>query len=366
MMNKKTRKFFALFFLAVVSTSLYLYMSVRSEPILAPVSNLDTPRFVNETIEPIGKESVKPVAKQLLTKQSPSLSVISSDQLPDELQREVTEQFTLLSKDYAAEVAYPAYSQPLSASDVSYLEPNYFSVVDVPVLDGSHTASLSLDKYRFYFPEPVTVRLDTDLAVDNVVLELFEPTTREQLVIVRSQEVSVIFVPKESWPQEIRVKATASFVEGTDVLTADFRFFVPVAYVESVGLPYPVNADMCIPLTLDVKKSGIYRIRANLFTTDGQAVAVLTNKKKLSPGEATLDLKAHKSVLAGRNGAFELRNIQVEKMSSYPGEKNSYGVSQFKVLPIEFFDVSTLSDEKHQPSAEEQQRLEFLQEVANG
>lgn len=360
-MNKKTRKFLTLFCLTVVSTNLYLYMSVRSEPILAPVSNLDTLKSLNEMIEPIGKESVKPV-----TKQSPSLPVISSDQLPDELQREVTEQFTLLSKDYAAEVAYPAYSQPLSASDVSYLEPNYFSVVDVPILDGSHTASLSLDKYRFYFPEPVTVRLDTDLTVDNVVLELFEPTTREQLVIVRSQEVNVIFVPKESWPQEIRVKATVSFAEGTDILTADFSFFVPVAYVESVSSPYPVNADMCIPLTLDVKKNGIYRVRANLFTTDGQAVAVLTNKEKLGQGEATLDLKAHKSVLAGRDGAFELRNIQVEKMSSYPGEKTSYGVSQFKVLPIEYFDVSTLSDEKHQPSAEEQQRLEFLQEVANG
>ncbi|WP_051488313.1 hypothetical protein [Salinivibrio socompensis] len=87
------------------------------------------------------------------------------------------------------------------------------------------------------------------------------------------------------------------------------------------------DADMIIPLQLDVDKAGIYRVRANLFTKDNEPVAFLTTKKQLPEGEHTVELKAFKQALRGFDEQWQLKNIVLERMSGYPGERAQFGIS---------------------------------------
>ncbi len=276
----------------------------------------------------------------------------------------VSEQLAAISNSYAEEVKYPPYSQPITENSLSYLQPNLFNAVEVPVLGGNSTASLSLDKFRFFYPEPVTVTLNTKLAVSNIKFEFYEPTTKQVLASKQTGEKLVTVVPDEGWPQEVRVKATVDFEAGSDILLTDFNFFIPAAYLLSAETPVSQGADMVIPLEVDVKQAGIYRIRVNLFTNDGKVIAALNGKSRLTEGEGIFELKAHSSVLGGTDGQYQLRNWVIEKMSGFPGEKASFGVSEQDVIRLDPFDTASLSQEPYIPSPEEQQRLDFLRRAA--
>ncbi|OLQ80524.1 hypothetical protein BIT28_15730 [Photobacterium proteolyticum] len=277
----------------------------------------------------------------------------------------VTRQLAQISAAYAAEIQYPPYSKPISASSKSYLEPNYFNVVEVPVLDGSHTASISLAKFRFFYPEPVVVSLNTKLAISNIRYEFYEPTTKQVLAVEQTERKTLEVMSSQDWPQEIRIKATIDFEQGSDILTTDFNFFVPSARLVSVDEPISDGADMLIPVKLDIKQAGIYRVRANLYGQQGGVIAALNGKSKLEEGEQEMVLKAHQSVLAGTDGLYQLKDWVIEKMSGFPGEKASFGISEQDTIPLAPFDLSALSQEPYTPSAEEQQRLEFLRQAAN-
>lgn len=277
---------------------------------------------------------------------------------------QLTQQFAVLSDVYAAEIQYPPYSKPITAKHVSYLEPNRFTAVEMPVLGGSSTASLSLPKYRFFDPEKVTLSLIADLAVSAIRYEFYDLDSQQRFLVKHTDRKSLTVTGNANWPQEIRVKATVDFARGTDVLTADFRYEVPVAYVNSADAPTAQGADMVIPLDLEVTEAGIYRIRANLYRQDGEVVAALSGKSRLGEGLQSLSLKVHQSVLSGTDGRYQLKNWVVERMSGMPGEKAAFGVSRQPVMTLEPFQVSTLSQEAYTPSPQEQQRLDFLRRAA--
>ena len=281
-----------------------------------------------------------------------------------DIPQELSTQFSLLSKAYANDIVYPSYSMPLLSSDLNYLEPNHFSVVNIPVLDGTHTASLSLKKYRFDYPEPIVVTLNSDLAVDHIEYELLNPETRKSLTTQYTQELTTSFTAKKEWPQEIRIKATITFLNGKDIITTDIQFSNPVAYVESINAPYSAGSNMILPLNVNTKQPGNYRIRANLYLANGKPIASLTHKTKLSTGNSIFELKAHHSVLKGIQGELELRNITVEKMSDFPGEKTRYGASKEAVFLISSFDLSGLSDEPYEIPKQDKERLQFLNDIA--
>ncbi len=314
-------------------------------------------------------------SKKSLSTQSPLKQVInnvvstpSHELKTKEVQQgrpqKLTEQFSLLSQAYADDISYPSYSIPLHTTDINYLKPNHFSVVDIPILDGSHTAALSLKKYRFDYPEPIIVTLTSELPIDHIDYELLDPEIRKSLTSQYTQELTTEFSSQEDWPQEVRIKATISFLEGKDTLTTDIQFSNPVAYVESLAPAYSSGADMVLPLNMDIKISGHYRIRANLYQENGDPIASLSNKAKLSQGVGIFELKAHSSVLKGKGDNFELRTITVERMSDFPGEKTRYGASKEAVFPISSFDTSSLTDEPYQMSEQEKERLNFLEDIA--
>ncbi|KDM91148.1 hypothetical protein [Photobacterium galatheae] len=274
-------------------------------------------------------------------------------------------EFTIISKTYAAELSYPAYSRPLTAQDIQWLEPNRYMPVNAPVLDGNDSAALVLTKYRHFYPEEIKLSVQSGLPVVGMNVELFDLVTDEHLAGEQVQGRQVVIPSGAHWPDEIRVKASVDFSTGTDILSADFRFYVPVAEVIQVARPTVSGANVNIPVILAVKKAGIYRVRANLFTINGQPVAVLTAKQKLAAGDQILTLQAHQQVLAGA-GEYELRTVQVEKMSGFPGEKTQYGTSVQPNWPLGHIDTSLLTEEPYIPTEDEQQRMNFLQNAASG
>lgn len=258
---------------------------------------------------------------------------------------------------------YPSYSQPIKSDDSPYLNWNEFIELPLPVLDGKSTASLSVKKFRHFYPDEIEVELKTSEPLISTVLEVVSVEEQKVLASLHSDSKQWRIVPDSNWPEEIRLVANLDFERGEDVVSADIRFYHPVATILSVGQGYASGPDMLLPVTLDVSQAGIYRIRANLYQSEGKAIASLVQKQHLSEGDQTLELKAFKSVLPKGSNNFELRNIVVERMSGYPGEKTGYGLSESESYPVGTFNSETLSDEEYQMSEQERQQVAFLEQL---
>ncbi|MEJ2764939.1 hypothetical protein VV869_13355 [Photobacterium sp. MCCC 1A19761] len=330
-----------------------------------PEAPVHPAQLVNHAPETLANQTVAAAGADPIPNITPQLSGDGSEahQATERQPVQLARQLTAISDVYAAEVQYPPYSKPITSKHASYLEPNRFTAVEMPVLGGSSTAALSLPKYRFFAPEEVTLSLKSELAVNTIRYEFYDVNSHQRFLVKHTDQKSLNVPGSEWWPQEIRVKATVDFEQGTDVLTADFQYQVPVAVVLSAEAPAAQGADMLIPLNLDVSEAGIYRIRANLYREDGQVIAALSQKSRLGEGRQSFTLKAHQSVLGGTDGRYLLKNWVVERMSGMPGEKASFGISQQPVMALVPFDASGLRREAYTPSPQEQQRLHFLRQA---
>lgn len=110
----------------------------------------------------------------------------------------------------------------------------------------------------------------------------------------------------------------------------------------------------------------MYRLRANLFTENKQALAVLTAEAQLTEGSAQLELRAFKQVLQQQAGPYWLGTFVLELRSAMPAEATRYGDSKEPGFVVEAINFDQLSDEPFVLNDEEKQRLQFLQQLAGG
>ncbi|NOJ21705.1 hypothetical protein [Vibrio coralliilyticus] len=258
---------------------------------------------------------------------------------------------------------YPSYSQPIVNESSPYLNWNAFEVVETPILDGKSTASLSIKKFRHFYPEQIAVELKTQQTVLGASLDVVSVATQQVLTTLPSDEMQWQIMPGKDWPEELRLIARVDFERGEDIVSADVRLYHSVASVVSVSEGYAQGPDMKIPVTLQIDKEGIFRLRANLYQKGGKAIASLVEKQRLSEGEQTVDLKAFKRVLPEGEIDLELRDVVIERMSGHPGEKAGYGQSDAESYPVGRFDSGTLTDEEYQMTEQEKQQLAFLQQL---
>lgn len=307
----------------------------------------------------------EPITQPLPLAKQENPAVEPEEPLPIvEVPEAMTAQFSLVAQTFEQELHYPPYSQPILSADSPYLTPNRFSEVEMPVLDGKESAVLSLDKYRFFYPEPVHFKVKSALPVLGMRYTLLDIASRAEVASGRSEDALGEMQPDESASSQLRLKVTVRFEGGSDVLTADISYANPVAYVTGAQPTFAQQADWMIPVTIDAKQGGIYRLRANLYREDGTPVAVLTEKKKLGEGEGEIILKAHQSVFGGQSGTFTLKDLQLERMSGRPGEETQYGVSQVGQIELGELSTDSLSDAPYQPSDQERQQLRFLKHLA--
>lgn len=286
------------------------------------------------------------------------------EQLPEELQQS----FALVAQSYAAEIAVPAYSRPLRSADTQLLAPNQFFAQTIPLANGG-SIRLEASQYRFSYPESVQVSLvSSGITLNSVRVQLVSQASAQvlgsQTIDSLQGRYDAVFAPEPDWDGELEVRFLFDYQGESQQLQTAIEYSQPVAEITAVGTPSPLGSDLVIPVELKVKLSGVYRLRANLFSESAEPLAQLTVSDKLSSGTQQLQLKVHKSVLAGRSGPYILKTFVLEQMSASPAEPTRYGKSAEPEFRVEYLSLDSLSDAPAELSDEERQRLELLQKLA--
>lgn len=274
----------------------------------------------------------------------------------------------LISKVYAAELNFPAYSQPLKPTDFDRLNPNFFNPQIMPINDEGGAISASLSKYRYSYPEPIIATLE-GADIESASFTLIDTDTKKTLLSEsfnwKDNTWQLSLVGKDNFPENINASIVAIVGSKSVPIILALQYINPVAIIESFELAKAEGADMVIAANIHAKESGLYRIRANLFDANDQPIAHLTNKRKLHKGSQTIPLKAHQSVLQGKEAPFYLSTFMIELMSPSPGVRKKFGESLINKFEINDFAISSLDTSSYEISQQEQQRLELLQVMAN-
>ena len=93
----------------------------------------------------------------------------------------------LVAKVYAAELNFPAYSQPLTDNDFDRLQPNHFNPQSIPVDDDGTQVTAALSKYRYTYPEQVFATL-TGENIDNAELQLIDVSSGNLLLTSKFEQ----------------------------------------------------------------------------------------------------------------------------------------------------------------------------------
>lgn len=319
-------------------------------------------------IEPVAETPAKATPSDGTTAEKKPQAKPAHINVTEKIPEPVTESFKLLASAYAAELNTPPYSRPLSIDDEHLLQPNQYIVQTVP-LQGGASAAIVLPKYRFSYPEAVPVTLQVSgLQVSDVSVRLQHEASMEHTESKAMQgtpeHYTATLDADDSWNGSFEVQVSFSASGQQQVLKTGIEYYNPVATVTAVGEPFGIGSDMHIPVKIDVKQKGFYRLRANLYTEQRQPLALLTATKKLSKGEAEITLKAFKAVLRQHGGPFILSTFLLEKRPAVPGEQTQYGDSEKAQYSLDYFSLDQLSDEPWQPDEQELQRLQFLQQMA--
>ncbi|PMN87373.1 hypothetical protein [Enterovibrio norvegicus] len=330
-----------------------------------PVDN--APSMASPPSEPV---FVAAVPKKTVEQRVEPPIAVSEEEMRVDMPQAITAQLSQIAHTFEEELHYPSYSQPIANASSPYLTPNAFSEVEMPILGGNHSASIVLAQYRFFFPEAVPFKVRSSLPVQSLRYEVIDIESKKVLATGESDSNQAQITGESDWPQQVRLKVTALFSNkgqssgGEEVLTTDFGYQRPVAKVVGHQPAYADGTDWVIPVDIDATEKGVYRLRANLFKEDGSPVAVLTQKTRLGEGDGEIILKVHKSVLNSGKETYQLKNIQLERMSGRPGEEASYGISDLPVLDLGELNNDALSSDPYQPSEQERQKLEFLKQLA--
>lgn len=282
----------------------------------------------------------------------------------------ISESFQLLAKAYASELEMPAYSRPLTADDTHLLKPNAY--VPQPVsLEGGASASVVLSQYRYSYPQAIDVKLEVNgLTVSGATVQLKAESTMSDQVLANDamlhtdQGWVAQLNAEPEWDGPLQVSVTFRANGKQQTLNTGILYSNPVATITGVEASRSSGSDMLIPVQLEVKQAGFYRLRANLYTEDNQPLALLIATEKLSAGSAEILLRAYKSVLRNESGPYLLGTFVLERRAAIPGEQTRYGDSDKPMYELEYFALDQLTDEPWQPDAQELQRLQFLQQLA--
>ncbi|TWX52770.1 hypothetical protein [Colwellia hornerae] len=275
----------------------------------------------------------------------------------------------LVAQAYAAELTFPSYSQPLTDKDFDRLAPNFFNPQSMLVDDEGTQVSAALSKYRYTYPEVVFATL-TGENITAAELQLVDISTGKVLLTSQFEQ------GEENWhsqfdgerdlPRQLQASIKAK-INGKNInITLALKYVDSVATLEGFEPAFNENADMVLKANITTREQGLYRMRANLFDANYQPIAHLVSKETLNKGNSHLYLKAHQSVLKGRQAPFYLSTFSIELMSPAPGQPTKYGDSSIDEYKIKDFAVTSLSNLPYQPSNQEQQRLLLLQNMAQG
>ncbi|GAA73022.1 hypothetical protein [Pseudoalteromonas sp. BSi20439] len=285
-----------------------------------------------------------------------------------EFNEDIAKAASAVAQQYQQSLAFPPYSQPLTVYDEDRLKPNQFFPVSSPVGEQGGELTLSLSQYRYVYPQAIKLTISAQ-NLDKAQVALSNTDTKQPLKthsgVARDNELAITFKGEEDFPRNLQLLVEADIAGKMVPVVAQIQYMPPSATLTSFDNAYPRNDNMIVPANLTVIKSGLYRLRANLYSGTSP-LAHLVAKARLNEGSQQIDFKAHWSVLPKQTNDLRLRDFVIERMSPSPGERNSFGQSEISEFTIEDFAYDSLQQLPYQANKQEMQSLEFLQGLAAG
>jgi len=304
--------------------------------------------------------SKMPDAKPPITKTPPSEQ--------HEFNENLAKAASMVAQQYQQSLAFPPYSQPLTLNDEDRLKPNQFFPVSSPIDEQGGELTVSLSQYHYVYPQAIKLTVSAQ-KLGKAQVTLSDTDTKQALKIhsgvARDNELAVTFQAEKDYPRNLQLLVEADIAGKTVPVVAQIQYMPPSATLISFENAYPINENMIVPANLTVEKSGLYRLRANLYSGTSP-LAHLVAKARLSEGSQQIDFKAHWSVLPKHTAKLRLSDFVIERMSPSPSERNSYGNSEVSEFIIDDFAYDSLQQLPYQVNKQEMQSLQFLQELAKG
>lgn len=288
----------------------------------------------------------------------------SKKPMPTSFDESVVDSAKIIAAKYEQTLKFPPYSQPLSLNNFSLLNPNYFEPVTMVTQDSNVKISMVLEKYHFVAPEAIKVHvMGSDIY--GVKLKVQDADTRKTLsnhTMQFSQDGYVTQIKGSSdYPVNLQITALAN-VNGDEIpLVAQINYNQESATIIGGAKPFVEYADLVFPIDIQVEKTGLYRVRANLFS-GGQPIAFLVSETELELGQKQALLRAHQSVLPNTS-EFELETFTIEKRSTHPAESPRFGNSEIEKLVFDGVDLSGIERTDYLPNETEKKRLAFLRSM---
>jgi hypothetical protein len=283
-----------------------------------------------------------------------------------EFNEDIAKAASAVAQQYQQNLVFPPYSQPLTVYDEDRLKPNQFFPVTSPVGEQGGELTLSLSQYRYVYPQAIELTISAqNLGKAQVTLSDTKQPLKTHSGVARDNELVITFKGEEDYPRNLQLLVEADIVGKMVPVVAQIQYMPPSATLTSFDNAYPRIDNMIVPANLTVIKSGLYRLRANLYSGTSP-LAHLVAKARLNEGSQQIDFKAHWSVLPKQTNDLRLSDFVVERMSPSPGELNSFGESEISEFTIDDFAYDSLQQLPYQANKQEMQSLEFLQGLAAG
>jgi hypothetical protein len=284
---------------------------------------------------------------------------------------------------YEQSIQYPHYSTPLAAENWDLLHPQQAIATQLPLAgDSDIQASLAMEDYVVFHGDAIEATLTVTSRgslpdIQSVKVAILHGQTRltgTQLLPSKKTANSIVYSLKitpsmghgDSWPMALQLAATLELSDGGNTtLLASFKYSKKNVTLTGVKEAYVEDVDLIIPLKVTVHESGRYQFRANLFNDAGITISHLVVKENLSASNSNIAFKVHSSLLraAGDAGPYVLKDFNITKVPSHPGDKTQYGFSQEKSYKVNGFALQDYSTQPYVNGANVQ-RLQFLKKLS--
>lgn len=290
-------------------------------------------------------------------------------------------QMAEISEAYEENMRYPNYSKPLFKNDWTALHPRAFVPKAMP-LEGLSNTSAEIIIPRFI------VTRDESIPVSVKIHSTGEDTPQAQEVTLtlgsNQKEIALKSSSSSGGTSNFNTlisSAELQNIQETDVILSAniifenakhakvstlFKLVGTEAILESLSDSYVEGSDLVIPANFSVDISGHYRVQANLFDKATLSpISHLNNTFKLDSGNSSGLLKVHAETLRSKGfaGPYVLKDFNVTRSPSAPGDLTGYGSSKEESFVIQGFDLDSYSREAYEDQ-QSQQRLQFLQKMA--
>ncbi|TGN41491.1 AsmA family protein [Marinobacter confluentis] len=275
------------------------------------------------------------------------------------------------AQQYAQDIRYPAYSLPLTEAQAEGYQGNRFDPVALP-LPGDGTFTVTLEKFRFVADEPILVAASVtgqQVVSDTMTASLESAANRDILesgALARSADGFYEGqLTAASEPGEYRLIVEAR-IDGDTVRHASTLTIEPyLGDFKGLGDPDIRNNDLVIPVHFDAEAPGYYSLSAQLLD-NGRPIALLNAEKRMDGSSNTIDLRAHGTVLAGKqvDGQLHIRHLQIRRLPAQPGDRTDYGFGPDEGYTFTPPDLESLTDTPAS-DPESEQRAALFQKLAD-